>query len=273
MIRRSSLLPLLLPTLFVVAACGDTSDSEEEIAAPTPIFWDTDDSKADNVDDNVEVIETDEPLRSGVLEQLACDAIADFYGSSATAAEVRAGCDGHTYTVTTIYASKRYDNADDGSPLVLGLDVRVDSTAPVGTWNVALRRAVSDNFTLAWTAEVQPSTGDADQLIAELAAEAGEGFDPSDPAVADYLTAIDFSELPAHMQQLAIDTIDNERELGQWTTVEILEQYEIRVDGEVIGFVLVFDYYFDGDPRFSGAGSFKWYNAAGQLIDAYDWTG
>lgn len=217
-----------------------------------------------------------ENLGSHTLRKTICEAIEIAEGAHADLSD----CPNFDFTITEFARSTAYGHLSDGREITMQMLVTVQSPAGT-TYSATLARHLDAQFRLSWGATIETTELEqTHQFIIQLAHEAGEYPDWSDPELTDHVRPVSFDELPLEIQAYAETAVQNRWEWnnhgeGDENTAMFSDErpfQEIVMDGFVAGYIIAIDDYID-HPLWDGSGVYYFLDKHGTEVTDVDWTG
>ncbi|MBW2465108.1 MAG: hypothetical protein JRH11_25890 [Deltaproteobacteria bacterium] len=226
--------------------------------------------------DAVTLEAANENLGSNTLRKIICEAIDVAQGAHVDSSD----CLQFDFTITQFARSTAYSHLEDGREVTMQMLVTVENSSG-GTYSATLARGLDDQFRLSWAATIDTTELEAArQFILELAYEAGEYPQWSDPELTDYIRPVSFEDLPVQIQEAAGTSLQDRFEWnnhgeGDGNTAFYADDrpfHEIVLDGFVAGYIIAIEDYLE-NALWDGSGVYYYLDKHGTEVTDVEWTG
>jgi hypothetical protein len=186
------------------------------------------------------------------------------------------------FNVTGTLVSTKYAHLERCRPMTMGLDVTVTDPSEDLQWHAELRRRLGSDWVMYWLVDITDSSlSDLHAYIDDIADDAGEYPDWWDSSEwGGRIRIVSMNALPQEIQQVFADRLEDEREDLCYYDDEQCDadafygepMAEILRGGEVVGYLLSIEYYFN-DSLFDGGGVWVYFDYRGEEVTSMEWWG
>lgn len=228
-------------------------------------------SQSGNVAEKVTREPSDGPLYSTKLKSAICSEIESVEGEAAAPN----GCEGFTFTVTEVARSTKFGYLGQNKAISMQMKVAVLNPDSNASYSATLTRQVTAELDLVFKAELEHTDLQiAHDFIRQVAEDAGEYPDWSDPDLASRTDPVSFTQMPSAVQDAIDDALELAREYnadhngsaGYGQTLSIV------MDGKVVGYIGEVDDDID-DPLWDGSGLILYLDPQGTTVTETSWSG